>query len=167
MNKKIEIILLILTSVILFIVTLSQFSAISNLLIPKIENLNFYSSNLNEQFKSSLYFSIIVAIAPILVYFTWKLAKIRVMKHKIISILIVIIFMIISILSRLQILKIKFNDLPNITTEADQVIKNAISIKSLNYEYYLLIGLLLGCLTVYIIFRNKLNYKKNEIPASR
>ncbi|GEM_PF-1145400 len=149
-----------LLSITLFITSYFLVPKISNLLIPKIENLRFYSTSLNEQFKLHLYFSIIIGIAPILLYFTWRLAKINNKSQKILSFLFVFIFMAISIFTRQQILKYKFKNLPNLRTETDEIIINSFHIKNLNYEFYLLIGLLLGCVTSYLIFKNKVNQKK-------
>jgi hypothetical protein len=151
---------IVLLSITLFITSFFWFPKISNLLIPKIENLNFYSINLNEQFKLNLYFSAIIGITPIFLYFTWKLAKISNKGQKVLSFIFVFIFMGITIFTRQQILKYKFKNLPNLRTETDEIITNTFHIKNLNYEYYLLIGLLLGCVTSYLIFKNK-EKKKN------
>jgi|SRR5690606_8388348 len=151
---------IVLLSITLFITSFFLFPKISNLLIPKIENLNFYSINLNEQFKLNLYFSAIIGITPIFLYFTWKLAKISNKAQKVLSFIFVFIFMGITIFTRQQILKYKFKNLPNLRTETDEIITNTFHIKNLNYEYYLLIGLLLGCVTSYLIFKNK-EKKKN------
>lgn len=66
----------------------------------------------------------------------------------------------ISIFARQQILKYKFKNLPNLRIETDEIITNSFHIKNLNYELYLLIGLLLGCVTSYLIFKNKVNQKE-------
>ena len=151
-------------SVTFFIASFLLIPGISNLLIPKIENLNFYS-DLNGQFKLQLYFSVIIGIAPIFLYFTWKLAKIIDKTQKLLSLIFVFIFMGISIFTRQQILKYKFKNLPKLRTETDEIITNLYNIKSLNYEYYLFTGLLLGCITSYLVFNNKV--KKIRIFADK
>ncbi len=72
----------------------------------------------------------------------------------------------ISIFIRQQILKYKFKNLPNLKTETDGIISNTFHIENLNYEYYLLTGLLLGCVTSYLIFKNKATKKESILIKS-
>lgn len=151
---------IVLLSITLFITSFLILPKISNLLIPKIENLSFYSSNLSDQFKLNLYLSAIIGITPVFLYFTWRLAKISNKSQKLLSFILVFISMGLSIFARQQFLKYEFRKLPILRTQTDEIITNSLPTKYLNYEFYLFIGLVLGCVTSYLIFKNKVNQKE-------
>ncbi len=49
-NKKTTLILTIMTSIVLFILTLTQFGKLFELLLPKIENLQYQTSEMGSQY---------------------------------------------------------------------------------------------------------------------
>jgi len=154
-NKKTTLVLTIITSIVLFILTFSQFGKLFELILPKIENIQFYSSEMDSQFKLGLFFSIVIGLSPILLYLTWRLARIEITKRRMYSGLIVVVFMIISIVLRKQFIKLTFKGQSNMATQTGETIYNSFAIENLNFEYYLLFGLILGCIVSFIFLRNK------------
>src|SRR5690625_7973780 len=77
MKKELPKLYVILLSIILFIISYFGFSKISDLLLPKVENVDFYTTNLRDSFLQNLYYSLIIGITPIFIYGTWVFSKIN------------------------------------------------------------------------------------------
>src|SRR5690625_7190047 len=71
MKKELPKLYVILLSIILFIISYFGFSKISDLLLPKVENVDFYTTNLRDSFLQNLYYSIFIGITLIYIYVTW------------------------------------------------------------------------------------------------
>ena len=153
-NKKTTLILTIVTSIVLFILTLTIFGDFFELLIPKIENLQYQTTEISSQFRLALYFSIAIGLVPIFLYLTWRLARIKTTKRKVFSGIIVIVFMFISIIFRQQLIKSTFKGLTNLKTQTGETIYNSIAIENLHFEYYLLGGLILGCIVSFVTLKD-------------
>lgn len=69
--------------------------------------------------------------------------------------LIVIFCMTISIVLRLLIIKSTINKPTDLETQTGQTIYNSFAVAHLNFEYYLLGGLILGCIVSFLSFRDK------------
>ncbi|MET4141007.1 hypothetical protein [Pedobacter sp. UYP1] len=154
-NNKTLIVLTIVSSIILFILTMTQFWKLFGLLLPEIENLKYNSTSLTGQFRTTLFFSAVIGLAPILLYLTWLLASVRTTKNRIVSIFIVFTFMIISTIWRQQTIKSAFTEIPDLKTQSEETVYSTVSIENLNFEYYLLGGLILGCMVSYLITKNQ------------
>lgn len=154
-NKKTTLILTIITSIVLFILTLTQFGKLFEILLPKIENLQYQTSEMGSQFRLVLFFSIVIALTPILLFITWRIARIEIIKRRILSGIIVIVLMILAIVLRQQLIKSTFKSLTNLKTQTGETIYNSIAIENLHFEYYLLGGLILGCMVSFFVLKNK------------
>jgi hypothetical protein len=141
---------------------MTQFGKLFELLLPNIENLKYQSTNLGGEFRFKLFFSIIVGLTPILLFLTWQLAPIRLLKYRFFSGLIVIFFIIISIVLRQHLIKATFNLVTNFKTQTTETIYTAFSIDNLHFEYYLLCGIILGCVLSYFLFQEKTKFKNNK-----
>lgn len=133
-----------------------QFRNLFEMILPNIKNLKYQTSNLNGLFKLRLYFSIVVGLAPILLYITWILAPITNTKNRIFSGLIVIVFMIVAIVFRQMTIISTFNKLTNLKTETGETISNFFPMDNLHFEYYIFCGLLLSCILNFVMFKDKL-----------
>lgn len=153
-NKKAALVIIITTSLVLFILTLTQFSKLFDLLLPKIENLQYQTNEIGSQFKLGLFFSIVIGLTPIFLYLTWQLGRIEIIKRRMYSGLIVVGFMTISIILRQQVIKWTYK-LTNLETQTEETIHNSFAIENLNFEYYLLVGLILGCIVSFLSLRDK------------
>jgi len=154
-NNKTTLILIIFTSLVLFILTFTQFGKLFELIMPKIENLQYQTTEIGSQFKLALFFSIVIGLMPILLYLTWRLGRIEKTKRRMFSGLIVIVFMTISIVLRQQFIKLTFNRLTNLKTQTGETIYNSFGVENLNFEYYLLGGLVLGCIVSFFSERQR------------
>ena len=154
-NNKTTLILTIFTSLVLFILTFTQFGKLFELIMPKIENLQYQTTEVGSQFKLALFFSIVIGLMPILLYLTWRLGRIEKTKRRMFSGLIVIFFMTISIVLRQQFIKLTFNRLTNLKTQTGETIYNSFGVENLNFEYYLLGGLVLGCIVSFFSLKDK------------
>lgn len=154
-NKKTTLILTIVTSIVLFILIFSTFGKLFELLLPQIENLQYQTAEMSSQFRLALFFSLVIGLAPILLYLTWRLARIEMTTRRIFSGLIVIVFMVIGILFRQQLIKSTFKKLTNLKTQTGETIYNSFAIENLHFEYYLLGGLILGCIVSFFTLRDK------------
>ncbi|MDP2161033.1 MAG: hypothetical protein Q8K02_11160 [Flavobacterium sp.] len=119
--------------------------------MPKIENLQYKTTEIGSQFKLALFFSIVIGLMPILLYLTWRLGRIEKTKRRMFSGLIVIFFMTISIVLRQQF----FIRLTNLKTQSGETIYNSFGVENLNFEYYLLGGLVLGCIVSFFSLKDK------------
>jgi len=155
MKKELPKLYVILLSIILFIISYFGFSKISDLLLPKVENVDFYTTNLRDSFLQNLYYSLIIGITPIFIYGTWVISKIKNVTNRYLSIILVFMTMLTFILLRMEVLKLKFKNLPILESETGEIITHTFNIKNLNYEYFLLIGLISGCILCYLIFKSK------------
>lgn len=156
-NKKTTLVLTILTSLVLFILTFTQFGKLLEFLMPRIENLQYQTTDIGSQFKLAIFFSIVIGLTPILLYLTWRLGRIEKTKRRTYSGLIVIGFMAISVALRQYLIKSSFSGLTNLKTQTGETIYGSFAIENLNFENYLLGGLILGCIVSYLFLKDKLS----------
>ena len=154
-NKKITLVLTILTSLVLFILTFTQFGKLLEFLMPRIENLHYQTADIGSQFKLAIFFSIVIGLTPILLYLTWRLGRIENAKRRTYSGLIVVVFMAISVALRHFLIKSTFSGLTYLKTQTDEAIYSSFALENLNFENYLLGGLILGCIVSYLFLKDK------------
>ena len=154
-NKKTTLVLTILTSLVLFILTFTQFAKLFQFLMPRIENLQYQTTDIRSPFKLEIFFSIVIGLTPILLYLTWRLGRIEKTKRRIFSGLIVIGFIAISVALRHYLIKSSISGLTNLKTQTGETIYRSFAIEDLNFENYLLGGLILGCMVSYLFLKDK------------
>lgn len=154
-KQKTTLLLSILSAIVIFILTFTQIGFFFHLMLPKIENLHYQTTEMGEQFKLSFFISLAIGLIPILLYLTWRLTPITTLKSKTISGLIVIILMALAVILRQQLIRSTFDGLTNLKTPTGETISNSFPIENLNFEYYLLGSLILGCVMTYFMFKGK------------
>ena len=154
-NKKRTLVLTILTSLVLFILTFTQFGKLLEFLMPRIENLQYQTTDIRSQFKLAIFFSIVIGLTPILLYLTWLLGRIEKTKRRTYSGLIIIGFMTISVALRQYLIKLSFNEMTNLKAQTGETIYGSFDIENLNFENYLFGGLILGCIVSYLFLKDK------------
>lgn len=147
----ITLLLIIFTSLALFALTIFQFNKIFEFLFPKNENVLYMTNSLHSSFSLAFVVSIAVALVPILIYITWRVAPISTVKNKLLSGLLIFFFMILSIVIRQQTIKF-YSQLSN---PKDGKPKIVYPIEKANFEYFLFGGLVLGCVLSYVTLRDK------------
>lgn len=158
-NKKTTLVLTILTSLVLFILTFTQFGKLFDFLIPRIENLQYETTNMTSHFKIAIFLSIIIGLTPILLYLTWRLGRIEKTKSRIYSGLIVIGFMAVSVVARQNLIRLSLYGLTNLKTQTGETTYCSFAIENLNFENYLLGGLVLGCIVSYLFLKKQTSNK--------
>ena len=63
--------------------------------------------------------------------------------------------MTLAVFLRQQLIKSTFDGLTNLKNPSGETIHNSFPIENLNFEYYLLGGLVLGCVMTYFMFKGK------------
>ena len=154
-KNKTTLIVIIVSSIVLFILTLTQFENFFELLIPNIENIRYETTKIDTFFRLALFFSAVFGLFPILLYLTWQLAKIETTKRRIFSGLIITLCIVLAVLLRQTLIKSTFNGLINLKTQTGETIHNSFNIENLDFEYYLLGGLILGCVVSFFTFKEK------------
>lgn len=153
-NKKTTLFLTILTSLVLFILTFTQFGKLLEFLMPRIENLQYQATDIGSQFKLAIFFSIVIGLTPILLYVTWRLGRIEKTKRRIYCGLIVVVFMAISVALRQYLIKSTFSGPTDLKAQTDGTIYRSFALENLNFENYLLGGLILGCVFSYLFLKD-------------
>jgi hypothetical protein len=142
-------------SIFFFVSGLLFFVQIFEFFEPKIDGITFEIIENNRILKTSILLSLTLAIIPLSIFLIWRFASISSSIKKLISILIILLFIVLGIWLRHQGVKSFFtkvvkndvlsNDNTNVTYPLDPVA----------YVYYMLVGLLVGCTVSYILFRKR------------
>ncbi len=109
----------------------------------------------NATVKTSILFSFTLALIPILMVLTWRLAHIISLNKKIASALVILIFIIIGIFARHQEVKIYFTSVVKPAVLINGKTSITYSIDPVNFVYYIFSGLCIGCIISYILFKKK------------
>jgi hypothetical protein len=123
--------------------------------MSRIENLQYQATDIGSQFKLAIFFSIVIGLTPILLYVTWRLGRIEKTKRRIYSGLIVVVFMAISVALRQYLIKSTFSRPTDLKAQTDGTIYSSFALENLNFESYLLGGLILGCVVSYLFLKDK------------
>ena len=148
-------ILIIGISLFLLVVSFLIFLKTGHLLWPEIDNTEYAQTQMGSQFTIAFLFAAVVALTPILLHLTWRFSKTTAMKEKMISTIIVLACMILAVLLRRRLLIAASNELIGLPTVEGVPVRNSILVEKIHFEYYLLAGLILGCLITYFILRKK------------
>lgn len=158
MNILKKILIIIFISLILFLIGNIIYPTIFNLTLPKIDGVNFTVGALNESFILIVQFGIILGLMPTLLLLVWYKASIESLNRKLVSLAIILSSMVLAIVLRYQMLIWHFKETKSSFEEfpipgIDKYIH--FPIKNLNYEYYIFVGMIVGCLIAYFILRKK------------
>ncbi|MES2772701.1 MAG: hypothetical protein V4722_00860 [Bacteroidota bacterium] len=145
----------ILLSVILFFFSLFAAGNFYDLIIPASEGLRYQVSDFGDQFRGKLILSAILALAPILVFLTWKFTPIIATSKRFATVFVEIISVILAILLRQQMIKSNFKELTENLNTMNNNVEVRFSFNQLHFEYYILAGLCAGCILSFFLFRQK------------
>ena len=153
---------IVIVSIALFILGQLVFIRLFEFFEPNVDGILFQVTEINRRIKTSILFSLTLVFIPLLTIVTWRFAPIISITKKIASALSILIFIIVAIFLRHQEVKTFFirvikpivlvNNKTNVTYPIDPV----------NFVYYMLAGLCIGCLVSYFLFRqNKVHGSPN------
>lgn len=152
-NTSIFIITLVI-SIVIFILTFLMFYKILTALIP--ENLTISSMGVGGIFKANFFFSLLVGIAPILFYLTWRIVPIKSFFRRSTSVIIVILSIVLALVVRKEQLKSVNEQFANLKTESGEIIlSKGIALDNLHFEYFLLSAILVSCLLCGFFLKEK------------
>lgn len=154
-QSKTAIILAIAISVILFLTGFLTSGIIYVYLLPKVDNVFYQDAELNGHFISTLIFSVTLALIPILLLLTWRLSPITEKRKKAASVVTVVLCMATSLVVRQQIIKSYLSKLAitmNLSNEKSHIIY---PIDKVNFELYLVLGLCVGCVVSYFLYKQE------------
>ena len=101
-------------------------------------------------------FSIVISIIPLSLFFTWQLIPLYSADKKLSTVFIVVICMLLATYIRYKILVSYFDELVQSVTNKNAGPSVQYAFNELNFEYYLLGGLLGGCVISYFLFHNSI-----------
>lgn len=154
-NPAIKIILLIISSLILLYLGMMFYGNVLELMLPIVGDTKYQVNTVQGLFYQVLIFSFVLALIPWLLFITWKVANIKVLKQKLISVAIVTACVLLAIIVRRQLIKSELKDLNSISNIWGEKYGVSFPIANLHFEYYMLGGIVAGCLVIYFIFKNK------------
>ncbi len=159
-HSKPILIVTILFSIIIFISGQLFSTRIFEFFEPKIDGITFQIIELNRKLKTSVFLSLILALIPISIFLTWRLGSITSLTRKLISALIILLFIVTGIWFRRQVIKSFFTSVVKkiILSNANRSVKYPLD--PVACVYFMFAGLCIGCLVAYFLFRTK-NKKMN------
>ena len=141
-------------SLALFIIGKLAFEPIFNYFEPKVSGVIYHATEVEQNIDASLLFSIALALVPILLLLVWRLTPIVALNKKLTSILVVLVLMVVAIWIRKNSVEsyytnLRKNPMANLSSGSQYPIEPA------NFVYYMFLGLCIGCMLCYVLFRAK------------
>lgn len=133
-----------------FILGLAVYETFLAFILPKKGLSAFSTGGLNTLLFQKIYFSVALALIPVFLYITWRVSPIKSTSQKIKSVSLVSICLVVSVILRRQIISSNLNSF-HLPTD----IANTFPIENLHFHFYLLGGLLIGCLLSFLLFKQK------------
>lgn len=152
-----------LLSIVLFILAYFLSFTVFQFVEPKVDGITFQITEHNGTINASLLFSLLLGLIPVLTILTWKVGRIVSLNRKVASIFTILIFLIIPILIRHTAVKSYLAGLSKRLIA--QKTNMTYPIDPINFVYYLFIGLFLGCIISYFLFRTKTK-QTEQVPCS-
>lgn len=145
----------VLLSIALFALGLFTFDEFIYLVLPDAGGVSYHVTDLNRELWTTLSFSLVIGLMPILVLATWMLAPIVSTNKKCASMIIVIICTVLAIFARKQMLSSYFSGVSKNFSLSPDKIDIGYLIDQMNFEYYIFLGSCMGCLISYFLLREK------------
>jgi hypothetical protein len=142
-------------SIVLFVAGQLLFIKAFKFFEPQVEGILFQITEHQATLKTSILFSLSLFLIPILIVLTWRLAHITSLHKKIASAFLILIFMIIGIFARHQEVKIYFTTIVKPALLTNNKTSVIYPIDPINFVYYILAGLIIGCILAFIFFKRR------------
>lgn len=152
MKRPVAIVLqLSLAAIALFILGIVIYPSLFLLLEPKVQGIDFVITDMGRYINTSLLFPLILALSPVLVFFTWKQGAIVSPGRKLTALLIILAFIIIAIFLRHLAVKAYFTHIAKEIAPIGTHISYPID--PVNFVYYMIAGLCIGCVVACFLLR--------------
>jgi hypothetical protein len=149
-NLKNTLLFTLLLPIGFFILGVAVYETFLALILPKSEHSGFSTNGLSTFLVQKIYFSVTLALIPVFLHITWRISPILSASQKIKSVSLVSICLLVSIILRRQIISSNLNSI-----HLSNDIANTFPIENLHFHFYLLGGLLVGCLLSFLLFKQK------------
>jgi hypothetical protein len=150
-HPKSKILLTIAFSVALFVFGMFIYGQYPELLLPKVDGGFYQVTEIAGSFKATFIFSLVLSLAPLSLYLVWQFSPVISRTKKMISIGIVIVCLVLAIIGRQQMIKSYFTSLLN---NVDNI-RVSYPLNEVHFEYYLFLGLCIGCCISFFALRQK------------
>jgi hypothetical protein len=154
-----KLIQIVIVSIALFILGQLVFIRLFGFFEPNVDGILFQVTEMNKKMKTSILFSLTLVFIPLLIILTWRLAPIISITKKIASALSILVFIIAAIFLRHQEVKTFFIKVVKPIVLVNNKTNVIYPIDPVNFVYYMLAGLCVGCLVSYFLFRQNKIYR--------
>lgn len=162
-NNKPVLIQTLLVSLTFFLIGLLCYEIIFSFFEPDIQGITFKIISADSPLKTSLLFSIICGLIPLITVFIWVLLVLSPLK-RIISFLLITACISFSIFLRHQAVKIYFNSIVKKLLQSNKTEHFLYSIDPRHFVYNIIVGFCVGCLlSCLLVFGKK---KSRNMPAA-
>lgn len=129
---------------------------------PTLDGAIYEVTVMLSPFEQALFFALICSLIPLVLYFTWKLLDLRSIAKKIMSVLFLFGGMALAVMVRRYTFKNELSDLTKDTPNFQFNSNVATAFENLNIEYWMLVGLIIGTMATFLIFRKKRTHAKSS-----
>ena len=119
---------------------------------PRMDGISVQVTDLGGLLRTSVLFSLTLALIPVLIAVTWSLGAIVSFTRRSATVLIVLAFISIAIFIRHQSVKSYLTEAANMLPPGSST-PLAYPLDPVNFVYYMFAGLCIGCLVAYFIYR--------------
>jgi hypothetical protein len=153
MKPPYTIIIIFFICAIFFFLGFFGYTKFYQIVLPNIIGIN-YLMDLSQLEKNQTLFAFVFAAIPLLLFFTWELTPLHSLDKKTTSLFVVGICMVLATYIRYKILVNHFEEVLQSPTGRYSATTITYPFEEINYEYYLLGGILMGCIISYLLFHN-------------
>ncbi|MFT3980792.1 MAG: hypothetical protein QM687_10010 [Ferruginibacter sp.] len=122
-------------------------------LLPGGAKEHYGASTVSGPFKTTILFSLAIALIPLFLLFTWRLAPITSLQKRMASIAIAITAVGLGIVLRQQMLRSYFSR--SLTSIAGYDLNASFPLNKVHFEFYILGGLIIGCIVSALYLKDK------------
>jgi len=152
--KRIKFLPLILLSIALFVLGQYMYGPVFEFFEANVDRVKFLITDQGGLFRSSLLFSLVLALIPVFIVLVWKTGHIVSVKGKVIVCLVVLAFISLGILIRHIAVNAYFKSItPKLLLLPNSQITYPIN--PVNFVYYMFIFLCMGCILSWFLFRRE------------
>ena len=154
MKSPTNIIVLFFICAIFFFLGFFSYTKFYGIVLPGVDGIR-YNMELDAIGSNQDMFATVFAFSPLLLFITWHLIPLHSTDKKTTTVFIVLLCMIGATYIRYKMLVSHFNEMVESQTNKYSSLGISFPFQDLNYEFYLLAGLIVGCTISYLLFHNK------------
>lgn len=152
MKPAYTIIMLLSACTIFFFMGFLFYPTFYQFVLPAVDGIQ-YRMNLAEMGDRQDIFGLVMASIPLLLFLTWRLIPLYTIDKKNLSVLVTIICMTLAVYMRYKMLENEFAGM--VESASNRLYAISVPFEQLQFEWYLLGGLISGCIVTYLAFHNK------------